>query len=76
MAKTKTVRADVDNAAVVLFGQTWFVVANTTGETITREDAERKAIARFPFDGPPRKSNPSAVEAMRQATLATRRAVR
>jgi len=67
---------EVLNAAVVLFGQEWFVVANTVGDTITREDAERAALARFPFEGRPVKSNPSAVMAMRQAQAACRRAVR
>jgi hypothetical protein len=52
----------VTSAAVVRYGQMFYVLVNAATAQ-SREAVEREAVARYPFTGAARRSNPSAAEA-------------
>ena len=65
-------------AEMVRFGQTLFVLAHdkrTATKSISKQDAERTAYARFAFDGPAVRSNASFASALKSASMMVRRLV-
>jgi hypothetical protein len=70
-----TTTKQVETAAVVRYGQTFYVVVNV-GSTVSEAHAKQHAIAAFPFDGAATRRNPACVAAYEAAQRLTRLAVR